>query len=341
MSEVSMRMMIDAGVHFGHQTRHWNPKMEPFLYGKRNRIHIINLEHTLPMYQEALNYIGSQVSRGGSILFVGTKRAAQSIIREQAIRCQMPYVNRRWLGGLLTNFKTVKTSVNRLRELEAMQKDGTMRGLSKKEGLSIMRELEKLDASLSGIKGMDKLPDVLFVIDVGYEQIAVKEALRLNIPVVAVVDSNNAPDNIDYVIPGNDDAICSINLYCEGVADAILDAQQRQGLQSDADADEFVELDANTGRIIVEDEAKAKAKAKDNTAKVTVRSKKARKITVPQAGDVPDEGSASASCEDAEHAAVPSGSERVAAESGADDIVAEVNEEATVDTTRQETGHAD
>jgi len=226
MANVTMRQMLEAGVHFGHQTRYWNPKMAPYIFGHRNKIHIINLEQTLPLYKDALNFINRMVANGGRILFVGTKRAAQEMVQEEALRCGMPFVNRRWLGGMLTNFKTVKQSISRLRELEAMMEDGTVARLSKKEGLMLSRELEKLERSLGGIKDMPGLPDALFVIDVGYEKIAVKEAVKLGIPVVGIVDTNNSPDGVDYVIPGNDDAIRSIQLYVAGTADAVLEGRE-------------------------------------------------------------------------------------------------------------------
>ncbi len=226
MANVTMREMLEAGVHFGHQTRYWNPKMAPYIFGERNKIHIINLEQSLPLYKDALNFMGRMVANGGTVLFVGTKRAAQEMIREEAIRCGMPYVNRRWLGGMLTNFKTVKQSIARLRELESMIADGTMERLSKKEGLMLRRELEKLERSLGGIKDMPGIPDALFIVDVGYEKIAVNEAVKLGVPVVGVVDTNNSPDGVDYVVPGNDDAIRAIQLYVRGAAEAIMDGRQ-------------------------------------------------------------------------------------------------------------------
>ncbi len=226
MPSVTMRQMLEAGVHFGHQTRYWNPKMAPYIFGERNKIHIINLEKSLPLYKDALNFVSRMVANGGTVLFVGTKRAAQEMIREEAVRCDMPFVNRRWLGGMLTNFKTVKQSIARLKELEAMTGDGTVERLSKKEGLMLRRELEKLERSLGGIKNMPGIPDALFVIDVGYEKIAVSEAVKLGIPVVGVVDTNNNPEGVDYVIPGNDDAIRSIELYVRGAADAVADGRQ-------------------------------------------------------------------------------------------------------------------
>ena len=237
MSDVSMRDMLEAGVHFGHQTRYWNPKMAPYIFGERNKIHIINLERTLPLYEEAINFLGKMAANRGTILFVGTKRAAEETIRREADRCGMPYVDRRWLGGMLTNFKTVKDSIRRLKELETMIADGTMNRLSKKEALSHQRTLAKLERSLGGIKDMEGLPDVLFIIDVGHEKIAVNEAVKLGIPVVGVVDTNNAPDGVDYIIPGNDDAIRSIQLYVKGVADTIIEGRQSaQLINEGADA---------------------------------------------------------------------------------------------------------
>ena len=226
MSEVSMRQMLQAGVHFGHQTRYWNPKMAAYIFGQRNKIHIVNLEKTLPLYQDAMNYLGKLAANGGRILFVGTKRAAQEAVREHASRCRMPYVNHRWLGGMLTNFKTVRQSIQRLKDLEAMFEDGSIERFGKKEALTLSREREKLERSLGGIKHMDALPDAMFVIDVGHEKIAISEANKLGIPVVGVVDTNNDPSRIDYVIPGNDDAIRAVRLYIEGAADAILDGRQ-------------------------------------------------------------------------------------------------------------------
>ena len=225
-NNVSMRQMLEAGVHFGHQCRYWNPKMAPYIFGARNKIHIINLEQSLPMFNDAANFLGKLAANKGKILFVGTKRSAQEPVKEAAQRCGMPFVNRRWLGGMLTNYKTVKASIKRMKELDAMSTDGTLAKVSKKEALSISRQFEKLDRSLGGIKDMTNLPDALFVIDVGYEDIAVKEARKLGIPVVGVVDTNNTFKDIDYVIPGNDDAISAIKLYVNGMADAINDSKQ-------------------------------------------------------------------------------------------------------------------
>lgn len=221
MPKVTMRQMLEAGVHFGHQTRYWNPKMAPYIFGDRNKIHIINLEQTLPMFNDAMNFVGKMAARGGKIMFVGTKRSAREAVREAAQACKMPYVNHRWLGGMLTNFKTVKQSIRRLKDLEKMAEDGSMERLNKKEALMTTREMEKLERSLGGIKDMKGLPDAIFVIDVGYEDIAVQEAKKLGIPVIGVVDSNNPLTNIDYVIPGNDDAIRAIQLYTMAASDAI------------------------------------------------------------------------------------------------------------------------
>ena len=225
MSNVSMRDMLEAGVHFGHQTRFWSPKMLPYIFGERNKIHIVNLEKTLSLYNEAIGFVQRMAANRGTILFVGTKRAAEESIRGEAARCGMPYGDRRWLGGMLTNFRTVKQSIKRLKDLEAMTTDGSFDKISKKEALSRTRELEKLQRSLGGIKDMEGLPDVLFVVDVGHEKIAVAEAVKLGIPVVGIVDTNNTPDGVDYVIPGNDDAIRAIQLYVRGAADAVLDGR--------------------------------------------------------------------------------------------------------------------
>jgi small subunit ribosomal protein S2 len=262
MSNVTMREMLEAGVHFGHQARYWNPKMAPYLFGQRNKIHIINLERSLPMYGEAVNFLSKLAARKGKVMFVGTKRTAQNVIQEEAIRCGMPFVNRRWLGGLLTNYKTVKQSINRMKDLEALETDGTLEKMSKKDQLRRKRELEKLSRGLSGIKDMGGLPDALFVIDVGYENIAISEAKKLGIPVVGVVDSNNSPDNIDYVIPGNDDAIRSIRLYAKGIADAILDSRAATAHVGDGKEDDFVELDDSGDPIIQEASDKPVVKKK-------------------------------------------------------------------------------
>jgi small subunit ribosomal protein S2 len=240
-----MRQMLEAGVHFGHQTRYWNPKMGAYIFGERNRIHIINLEKTLPLFNDAMNFIGKLAANGGKVLFVGTKRAAREAVREEASRCGMPFVNYRWLGGMLTNYKTVKQSVKRLKDLEAMSEDGSMdRKFSKKEALGMRREMEKLNRSLGGIKDMSQLPDALFIVDVGYEDIAVAEARSLGIPVIGVVDTNNNPESIDYVIPGNDDAIRAVQLYVQGAAAAVLEGRAAAAQAVAAGGDEFVEVPA-------------------------------------------------------------------------------------------------
>jgi small subunit ribosomal protein S2 len=242
MTSVSMRQMLEAGVHFGHQTRFWNPKMAQFIFGERNRIHIINLEKTLPLYNDASSFIRGVVADGGRVLFVGTKRSARDAVKSEAIRAGMPYVSHRWLGGMLTNFKTVKQSIKRLTNLDEMAANGTLDKHSKREAQGLRREREKLERSLGGIKAMDGLPDVLFIIDVGHERIAINEAKTLGIPVVAVVDTNCAPDDIDYVIPGNDDAMRAIQLYTAGIADAALDGRSATP-EVNTGEDEFVELD--------------------------------------------------------------------------------------------------
>lgn len=242
---VTMRQMLEAGVHFGHQTRFWNPKMAPFIFGQRNKIHIINLEKTLVMYQDAAKYVRQLAANRGTILFVGTKRQAREILSEEARRCGMPYVDQRWLGGMLTNFKTVKVSIKRLKDMEAQQQDGAFERMSKKEALLFTREMEKLNTSIGGIKDMGGLPDALFVMDVGYHKIAITEANKLGIPVVAVVDTNHTPQGIDYVIPGNDDSGKAIRLYAQGIADAILEGKSASlnEVAKVASEDEFVEVE--------------------------------------------------------------------------------------------------
>jgi len=241
-----MREMLEAGVHFGHQTRYWNPKMAPFIFGQRNKIHIVNLEKSVVKYLEAQKYLRQLAARGGKVLFVGTKRAARELVAQEAQRCGMPYVDSRWLGGMMTNFKTVKSSIKRLKEMEAQQAEGATERMSKKEALIFQRELEKLNKSIGGIKDMNNLPDALFVIDVGYHKIAVAEARTLGIPVVAVVDTNHSPDGIDYVIPGNDDSAKAIALYARGMADAILEGREQalNGVVEEiAEGEEFVEVE--------------------------------------------------------------------------------------------------
>jgi small subunit ribosomal protein S2 len=222
---VTMRAMLEAGVHFGHQTRYWNPKMAPYIFGHRNKIHIVNLEKSLPMFEEAAKFVRQLASNKGSILFVGTKRAAREIMAEEAQRCGMPYISHRWLGGMLTNFKTVKQSVKRLKDMEAMLAEGAKESLNKKEILTIQREYDNLNRSLGGIKEMAGLPDALFVVDVGYQKIAITEANKLGIPVIGIVDTNNSPAGVDYIIPGNDDSSRAIRLYARGIADAVLEGK--------------------------------------------------------------------------------------------------------------------
>ena len=240
-----MKQLLEAGAHFGHRTRFWNPKMSQYIFGSRNKIHIIDLEQTLPMLKDAANFIGRMASHKAKILFVGTKRAAQDVIKEQAKRCGMPYVNHRWLGGMLTNYKTVRQSLYRLKELKKMQQEGVFESMIKKEALMLQRELEKLERSLGGIEDMGGLPDALFVIDVGFEHIAVQEARKLRIPVIGVVDTNNDPHGIDYIIPANDDSMRAVQLYVTYVADAILDAKQGQTVASQKSDSDFVEIVEN------------------------------------------------------------------------------------------------
>ena len=248
MANVTMRDMLQAGVHFGHQTRFWNPKMLPYIFGERNKIHIINLERSMPLFMDALNFLGRMAASRGTVLFVGTKRNAQALVAEEARRCGMPYVDRRWLGGMLTNFRTVKQSIKRLKDLETRLADGSLDRVTKKERLSLERELGKLERGLGGIKDMENLPDVLFVIDVGHEKIAVSEAVKLGIPVVGVVDTNNSPEGVDYVIPGNDDALRSIELYVRCAADAITEGREAAQLTLAAEGGDDAGDDAGKRR---------------------------------------------------------------------------------------------
>ena len=244
---VTMREMLEAGVHFGHQTRFWNPKMAPFIFGARNKIHIINLEKSLPMFQEAQKFAKQLTANGGTILMVGTKRQARELVAEEAKRAGVPFVDQRWLGGMLTNFKTVKTSIKRLKDMKAQQEAG-LESMSKKEQLMFVRELEKLEKDIGGIQDMNSLPDAIFVIDVGFHKIAVAEAKKLGIPLVGVVDSNHNPEGIDYVIPGNDDSAKAVQLYAQGIADAILEGRAAAltdvvKAASGESGDEFVEVE--------------------------------------------------------------------------------------------------
>ncbi len=259
MPQITMRQMLEAGVHFGHQTRYWNPKMAPYIFGARSRIHIINLEKTVPLFNDAMNFISGLAQKRGNILFVGTKRSARDAIVEEANRCGMPYVSARWLGGMLTNFRTVKQSVARLKELEAAENDGSHAKLVKHEVLRLQREREKLEKSLGGIKNMNSLPDALFIVDIGHESIAVEEARKLGIPVVAVVDTNYDPNLVDYAIPGNDDAIRAVQLYARAVADAVLEGKAAAPIMASG-TDEFVELDAE-GNPVTQGDAEARKPA--------------------------------------------------------------------------------
>ncbi len=253
MSKISLRDMLEAGVHFGHRTRFWYPKMRPYIFGERNQIHIINLEKTLPLFEDACNFLGSVAANGGNVMFVGTKRQASKVVREAATRSASPYVDHRWLGGMLTNFKTVRNSIKRLKELDEQFESGQADKLIKKERLQIERERTKLERTLSGIKNMNGLPDALFVIDVKYEYIAIAEARKLGIPVVAVVDTNCKPEDIDYVIPGNDDAIRSIRLYADTIADAIIEGRHSVATAPVAEgADDFIEMDDVSAEALIE-----------------------------------------------------------------------------------------
>ncbi len=267
MSNVTMRQMLEAGVHFGHQTRFWHPKMRPYIFGERNRIHIINLERTLPLFNEAMGYLTRLAANGGTVLFVGTKRQAMDTVSQEAARCGSPYVNHRWLGGMLTNYRTVKKSIERLKMLESVLADETSsQKLSKKELLTLDRERAKLEKSLGGIKEMSSLPDAVFVIDVGHEYIAVSEANKLNIPVVGVVDSNCKPDGVDYVIPGNDDAIRAIQLYAQAAADAVLAGQEQRQANIVSGDDEFIEVKEEPAKIRVTAKKKPMAGHDEATA---------------------------------------------------------------------------
>ena len=260
MSQVTMRQMLEAGVHFGHQTRYWNPKMGQYIFGARGKIHIINLEKTMPLFTDAMNFISAIAQKRGTILFVGTKRSARESIKEEATRCGMPFMSMRWLGGTLTNFRTVKASVSRLKDLEAAETNGTFEKLVKHEVLTMRRERDKLEASLGGIKEMNRLPDALFVIDIGHENIAILEAKKLGIPVIAVVDTNYDPNLVDYAIPGNDDAIRAVQLYVRAAADAVLEGKAAAPIIANSN-DEFVELDAEGNPIAKADKKDAARRA--------------------------------------------------------------------------------
>ena len=283
MSIVSMRDMLQAGVHFGHQTRFWNPKMSQFIFGSRNKVHVINLEHTVPAFNEALEILRVEAAKGNQILFVGTKRAAQKIIKEQAERCDMPYVSHRWLGGMLTNYKTIRASIRRFRDLESQESDGTFDKLNKKEVLTRTRMKDKLENSIGGIKDMNGLPDILFVVDVDHERIAINEANKLGIPVVGIVDSNSNPDGVDYIIPGNDDSIRAIKLYAASIADAVLEGKAQSA--SITSKDEFVE---QPEEAVAEPEVKAEVEvAEVEVAEVEVAEVEVAEVEVKVVADAP------------------------------------------------------
>ena len=281
MPQVTMRQMLEAGVHFGHQTRYWNPRMAPYIFGARGKIHIINLVRTLPLFTDAMNFLSGLAQKRGSVLFVGTKRSARDSVKEEAVRCGMPYVSARWLGGMLTNFRTVKASITRLKELETMSTDGSFEKLVKHEVLSLSREREKLERSLGGIKNMNGLPDALFVIDIGHEDIAVKEARKLGIPVVAVVDTNYDPSLVDYAIPGNDDAIRAVQLYTRAAADSVLEGKAASPQSMAGAKDEFVETDAEGNPV--QKDARERDRDRDDRRRQQPRNNKpAAKKTAPR-----------------------------------------------------------
>ncbi len=282
MSNVTMREMLEAGVHFGHQTRFWNPKMAPFIFGERNKIHIINLEQTMPLCKDAVNYLGKVASKKGKVLFVGTKRAASDSIKEEALRCGMPFVNHRWLGGMLTNFRTVRASIKRLKELEEMAQNNKYEKINKKEILQLSREREKLDKTLGGIKDMGGLPDVLFVVDVGYEDIAVLEASKLGIPVVGIVDTNNSPNNIDYIVPGNDDSMRAIRLYTKMAADAILIG--KESIVAAVNDDEMIEIANENARVPAKAAVKISAKKSSRVGGEPIKTAEA--VETAEVGEV-------------------------------------------------------
>jgi small subunit ribosomal protein S2 len=297
MADVSMRRMLEAGVHFGHQTRFWNPKMAQFIFGERNKIHIINLEKTVPLYQGASEFIRKLVAEGGTLLFIGSKRAAREAVALEAQRCGMPYVTQRWLGGMLTNFKTIRQSIKRLKTLEETTEAGASGEFTKKEMLGLVRERDKLERTLGGIKNMESLPDAVFLIDVGHEEIAVREARKLGIPVVAVVDTNCSPEGVDYPIPGNDDAMRAIQLYAEGIADAVLEGKSSMPEMPTGD-DEFVELDEE-GKPKVEQQRAKKTGTKKRARVAKVRTKTRAKSDDEGGADGADDGADDAVADDA------------------------------------------
>jgi small subunit ribosomal protein S2 len=304
-----MRLMLEAGVHFGHQTRFWNPKMAEYIFGARNKIHIVNLEKTMPLYTDAVNAIGKIAANRGTVLFVGTKRAARNTIQEEAQRCGMPYVNHRWLGGMLTNYKTIRQSIQRLMDLEEMSTGGGFAKLTKKEALGLKREMEKLEKVLGGIKSMKGLPDALFVIDVGHEEIAVNEANKLGIPVFGIVDTNNSPDGIDYIVPGNDDAIKAIRLYSQGIADAVIEGRATA--------------------VIQPEEMEEPAPKKKVSIKKAAEKKETRADTAAVAEETPatEEATAEAPAVEEAEAEAPAVEEAEAEEASAEAVVEEAVEE--------------
>jgi len=322
-----MRQMLEAGVHFGHQTRYWDPKMAPYIFGARGKIHIINLEKTLPMLVDSMNFIGNIASKRGSVMFVGTKRAASKSIAEEAARCGMPYVSHRWLGGMLTNFRTIRQSIKRLRQIEKMEEDGSFARLLKKEVLQLTRERDKLEKTLGGIKDMKNLPNAMFVVDVGHEDIAVKEARKLGIPVIGVVDTNCSPNDIDYVIPGNDDAIRSIRLYAQLAADAVLEG--RASVPHFDDSDEFVELDEYGNPV------KRSTKAPKAKAEPAAKKKVAKKVVVKKAPVAAD-----SSAEEATESAEVEKAETVEAAEASEAVAVETTEAAPVETDKAESPEA-
>ena len=332
MSNVTMREMLEAGVHFGHQTRFWNPKMAPFIFGERNKIHIINLEQTMPMCKDAVNYLGKIASKKGKIMFVGTKRAASDSIKEEAERCGMPFVNHRWLGGMLTNFRTVRASIKRLKELEEMAENQNYEKINKKEILQLSREQDKLEKTLGGIKDIGGLPDVLFVIDVGYEKIAVQEAAKLGIPVVGIVDTNNSPDHIEYIVPGNDDSMRAIKLYTRLVADAIIEGKQSIVTAADGE-DELIEIEGDESAVKVAVKSAAKAASKPVETDASAESEPETAVAVE----------AEAEAGTAVQAEAESTDETAAADDAATEAAAETAAETadkTDDKTDDETGAA-
>jgi small subunit ribosomal protein S2 len=312
MPQITMRQMLEAGVHFGHQTRYWNPRMAPYIFGARGKIHIINLEKTVPLFSDAMNFISGIAQKRGMILFVGTKRSAREAVKEEAERCGMPYMTQRWLGGTLTNFRTVKQSVSRLKELEAAETDGSFEKLVKHEVLGLRRERDKLEASLGGIKEMGRLPDALFVIDIGHEDIAIKEAKKLGIPVIAVVDTNYDPALVDYAIPGNDDAIRAVQLYARAAADAVLEGKAAAPNVASVREEEFSEADGDGAKSARRAPAKKappkRASAKDDgvaPAKADDAALEAKAATeVPEAKEAAAEAEAKAEAPAEDKAAV-------------------------------------